>query len=117
MEDQSVTRKHAARAEKAAARAAHAAAAKAARAAELAAANAAFDAKASMAYRNVEGSIVWDATLDRGTRPSHGVMDGKRRNADGFFDGTGQVPRSISWLARPSAGGTRWLPMLATVRG
>lgn len=82
--------KEAARAQKAAAKAAQLAAQKAEHAARVAAANAAFDANVATAYRNVKGSIVWDATLDRETRPSHGMMDGKKRNADGFFDGPGK---------------------------
>jgi hypothetical protein len=84
------TAKEAAKAEKAAAKAAKATASKAAYAAQVAAANAAFDANAAVAYKNVEGNIIWDATLDRETRPSHGMMDGKKRNADGFFDGPGK---------------------------
>jgi hypothetical protein len=82
--------KEAAKAEKIAAKAAKVAASKAACAAQVAAANAAFDANAAEAYKNVEGSIIWSATLDRETRPSHGMMDGKKRNADGFFDGPGK---------------------------
>ena len=37
--------------------------------------------------QGIEGSYVWDATLDGKTRPSHGTMDQKRRNEEGVFDG------------------------------
>lgn len=34
----------------------------------------------------VEGNIVWDATLDQRTRPTHGRMDGVAKNKDGYFE-------------------------------
>jgi len=40
--------------------------------------------------KGIEGSIIWDATFDRDTRTSHGLMDGKKRKDDGLFDGPGE---------------------------
>jgi len=39
--------------------------------------------------QGIDGSVVWDATLDGRTRPTHGAMDGQVRGDDGYFDGPG----------------------------
>jgi uncharacterized protein with gpF-like domain len=39
--------------------------------------------------QGVEMSIIWDATLDDATRPTHGAMDGAVRGDDGLFNGPG----------------------------
>ncbi len=34
----------------------------------------------------IELEYIWDAALDKRTRPEHGALDGQRRGEDGFFD-------------------------------
>jgi len=47
------------------------------------------DAYARAQEEGVNLKVIWDATLDAATRPSHGVMDGQARGDDGNFDGPG----------------------------
>ena len=34
----------------------------------------------------IELEYIWDAALDKRTRPEHGALDGQKRGEDGFFD-------------------------------
>ena len=54
------------------------------------AANAGTDAAYTKAQeRGIDGSVIWDATLDGRTRPTHAAMDGQKRADDGLFNGPG----------------------------
>jgi len=37
----------------------------------------------------IDGAVIWDATLDGSTRPTHQAMDGQERGEDGLFNGPG----------------------------
>lgn len=51
------------------------------------------DAYAWAQQKGVELSVVWDATLDSATRPTHGQADGQTRGKDGMFKvGTERAP-------------------------
>lgn len=50
----------------------------------------------------IPGDIIWISTLDRETRPSHGLMDGVKRSPDGFFEGPGKYRAPYpGWMGLP----------------
>jgi SPP1 gp7 family putative phage head morphogenesis protein len=50
----------------------------------------------------IQGRIIWDATLDARTRPSHAAMDGVAKSADGLFYGLSVPTPRPMWEGLPA---------------
>lgn len=53
--------------------------------------------------QGIAGNVVWVATLDGRTRPTHGAMDGKAQDEDGFFRGAVGTCRYPGDMMLPAA--------------